>query len=57
MTYVQRCMRPATKLDREFVAFVTEVCMREYVELTLGQMAAELTGRIPARHPSDSSVW
>jgi GNAT superfamily N-acetyltransferase len=29
-------LRPATELDREFVALVTEACMRGYVELTWG---------------------
>lgn len=29
-------LRPATALDWEFVAFVTETCMRQYAELTWG---------------------
>ncbi len=34
-------LRPATKHDWDFVAFVTEACMRDYVEQTWGQWRAD----------------
>ncbi|CAN7790870.1 GNAT family N-acetyltransferase [Caballeronia sp. LjRoot34] len=34
-------LRPAVEQDRDFVAFVTETCMRRYVEQTWGQWRAD----------------
>jgi GNAT superfamily N-acetyltransferase len=34
-------LRPATEHDWDFVAFVTETCMRDYVEQTWGQWRAD----------------
>jgi GNAT superfamily N-acetyltransferase len=34
-------LRPATERDWDFVAFVTETCMRDYVEETWGQWRAD----------------